>query len=72
MDLSDPAEAAVVCDDCYQHIMGRMRAEAPELTGEGWREAREQFDHERGVSGRCYKTASGSAVHVQPWCRCGR
>jgi hypothetical protein len=37
MDLSDPAEAAVVCDACYQHLMGRARAEAPELIGEGWR-----------------------------------
>jgi hypothetical protein len=37
MDLSDPAEAAVVCDACYQHIMGRVQAEAPELAGEGWR-----------------------------------
>jgi hypothetical protein len=37
MDADDPAEAAVVCDACYQHIMGRVRAEAPELIGEGWR-----------------------------------
>ena len=44
IDLSDPDEAPVVCDSCYQHIMGRARAEAPELIGEGWREATEQFD----------------------------
>ena len=37
MDLTDRAEAGVVCDACYQHIMGRVRAEAPELIGEGWR-----------------------------------
>ena len=33
----DPAEAATVCDDCYQHLMGRAHAEAPELIGPGWR-----------------------------------
>ena len=38
IDASNPAEAGVVCDDCYQHIMGRTYAEAPELIGEGWRE----------------------------------
>ena len=38
IDVSDPTEARVVCDDCYQHIMGRAHAEAPELIGEGWRE----------------------------------
>jgi hypothetical protein len=37
IDVTDPDEAPVVCDACYQHIMGRARAEAPELIGEGWR-----------------------------------
>ena len=37
MDLTDPDEAGIVCDGCYQHIMGRVRAEAPELIGPGWR-----------------------------------
>jgi hypothetical protein len=37
MDVTDPAEAAVVCTSCYEHIMGRARAEAPELIGAGWR-----------------------------------
>lgn len=37
IDISDADEAGVVCDDCYQHIMGRARAEAPELIGPGWR-----------------------------------
>ena len=33
----DPAEAGTVCDDCFQRIMARARAEAPELIGPGWR-----------------------------------
>ena len=33
----DSAEAGVVCDACYEHIMARARAEAPELIGPGWR-----------------------------------
>ena len=37
INVTDPAEAGMVCDGCYQHIMGRARAEAPELIGEGWR-----------------------------------
>ena len=37
INVSDPAEAGVVCDGCYRHIMSRARAEAPELIGEGWR-----------------------------------
>ena len=37
IDLTDPAEAGVVCDGCYQHIMARARAEAPEMIGPGWR-----------------------------------
>ena len=37
INVTDPAESGVVCDDCYQHIMARARAEAPELIGEGWR-----------------------------------
>ena len=38
IDVSDPAETGIVCDGCYQHIMSRVHAEAPELIGEGWRE----------------------------------
>ena len=37
INVTDPAEAGVVCDGCYQHIMARARAEAPELIGPGWR-----------------------------------
>jgi DNA-directed RNA polymerase subunit RPC12/RpoP len=37
LDASDPAEAGVVCDECYERIMARVRAEAPELIGPGWR-----------------------------------
>jgi hypothetical protein len=37
MDITNRAEARVVCDDCFQHIMGRVHAEAPHLFGEGWR-----------------------------------
>ena len=33
----DPAEAGMVCDKCYERIMDRVRAEAPELIGPGWR-----------------------------------
>ena len=36
IDVSNPAETGIVCDGCYQHIMSRIRAEAPELIGEGW------------------------------------
>jgi len=39
IDTTDPVEAPVVCDDCYNRIMGRARAEAPELIGPGWQEA---------------------------------
>ena len=59
-----PGEAGIVCDACYGRIMGRAQAEAPQLIGAGWREASEQFDRERGVSGKCYRTAGGSAVHI--------
>lgn len=27
---------------------------------------------EREAGRRCYWTPSGAAVHVKPWCRCGR
>ena len=37
IDVTDSAEAGVVCDACYEHIMGRAQAEAPELIGPGWR-----------------------------------
>lgn len=37
IDVTNPAEAGLVCDDCYQSIMARARAEAPELIGPGWR-----------------------------------
>lgn len=39
LDVTDPAEAGIVCEDCFQHIMGRARAEAPHLIGKGWRDA---------------------------------
>jgi DNA-directed RNA polymerase subunit RPC12/RpoP len=29
IDTSNPNEAAVVCDDCYQHIMADFRGVAP-------------------------------------------
>ena len=32
--VTDAAESGVVCDGCYQHIMARVRVEAPELIGE--------------------------------------
>ena len=38
IDVTDPDEAGVVCDDCFNRIMARARAEAPELIGEGWRD----------------------------------
>jgi hypothetical protein len=44
IDIGNPDEASVVCDDCYRHIMGRARVEAPELIGPGWREASEARD----------------------------
>ena len=44
IDVTDPDEAGVVCDDCYQYIMGRARAEAPELIGPGWRGAPEVLE----------------------------
>lgn len=37
IDITDRDEAGVVCEDCYEHIMARARAEAPELIGPGWR-----------------------------------
>ena len=55
-------EAGIVCDDCYQHIMARAQAEAPELIGPGWRGGED-------IS-RCYQMASGAPVHVRPGCRC--
>ena len=39
IDVTDRDEAGVVCTACYEHIMGRARAEAPELIGPGWRGA---------------------------------
>ena len=41
IDVTDPDEAGVVCDDCYEYLMGRARAEAPDLIGPGWRGAPE-------------------------------
>ena len=55
IDVSDPSVAGIVCDGCFEYIMARARAEAPEMIGEGW---------------RCYRTDSGMAVHVKPGCRC--
>jgi hypothetical protein len=39
IDVSDPQESAVVCTPCYEYLMGRARAEAPEMIGPGWRGA---------------------------------
>ena len=61
IDASDPAEAGVVCDDCYRHIMGRVHAEAPEAIGARWREYEPPA---------CYRAAAGFMVHVKPGCRC--
>lgn len=38
IDIASGDEAAVVCDACYEHIMGRARVEAPEAIGPGWRD----------------------------------
>ena len=62
IDVSDPAETGIVCDGCYEHIMARAQAEAPELIGPGWRGGED-------IS-RCYQMASGAPVHVRPGCRC--
>ena len=62
IDVTDPAEAGVVCDDCYQYLMGRVHAEAPELIGPGWRGPQSPRS--------CYAMASGAMVHVRPGCRC--
>lgn len=78
IDPSDPDEAGVVCGPCFQHIMGRVQAEAPELIGEGWRGEslfRDPFASvaarsDPGPFGSCYQTASGMMVHVRPGCRC--
>ncbi len=61
LDITDPDESGVVCDDCYQRIMSRARAEAPEAIGWRWR------DYEPDA---CYRTPGGSTVHVKPGCRC--
>ena len=37
LDITDPCEAALVCDDCYTEIM--TKAEADGLLGPGWRNA---------------------------------
>lgn len=39
INVSDPAEAGLVCDGCFEHIMARAHAEAPEMIGPGWRGA---------------------------------
>ena len=61
IDTGNRDEAGVVCDDCYDYIMGRVKAEAPESLGPGWR------DYEPDV---CYRTPGGMMVHVKPYCRC--
>jgi hypothetical protein len=62
INVTDPAEAGVVCDGCYQHIMGRARAEAPELIGEGWRgQAPEPIPDFPGLI--AWLTASGYALN---------
>ena len=71
INVSDPAEAGIVCDACYQHIMGRVHAEAPELIGEGWRGLMPRSaSPPPGPFGECYAMASGTMVHVRPGCRC--
>ena len=44
MDVSDPQESAVVCTPSYEYLMGRARAEAPEMIGPGWRGGHEGLD----------------------------
>ena len=39
IDVSDPRDAGIVCDECVEYLMGRAREEAPEMIGPGWREA---------------------------------
>ncbi len=53
---------AVVCDDCYKAIMGRVQIEAPQLLLAG----------APRVAGACYRTAAGHPVHVRPNCKCPR
>jgi hypothetical protein len=47
-------DVATICDDCWQHIMGRIAREAPWLLQES----------------PCYELAGGSVVHIKPGCRC--
>ncbi len=61
IDITDPDEAGVVCDACFQAIMARACAEAPEAIGPGWRGYQPDA---------CYRTPGGSMVHVKPGCRC--
>ncbi len=86
IDVTDPDEAGVVCTDCYEYLMGRARAEAPELIGPGWRgeppsddpigdALRADAEEARGEpwpsrATRCYSLLSGAMVHVKPDCRC--
>lgn len=62
----NPAERVAVCDDCYETILARVRAEAPHLLGPGWREAQAQWEADHP---RCYMADAGFMVHVRPGCR---
>lgn len=53
---------AVVCDDCFRAIIGRVQIEAPGLLLAG----------APRVKGACYRTGRGHVVHVRPACRCPR
>ena len=62
----EPAETAIVCDACYQHIMGRVRAEAPELTGPGWRgEAPPASDNPIGDALRADAEAARAEIRAE-------
>lgn len=53
---------AVVCDDCFRAIIGRVQIEAPELL----------LPDAPRVAGACYLSQGGFPVHVRPACRCPR
>lgn len=53
---------AMVCDDCFKAIIGRVQIEAPELLLPG----------APRVKGACYLTGRGHAVHIRASCRCPR
>lgn len=61
-DQFEESGTAVVCDDCFKAIMGRVQIEAPELLR----------PDAPLVAGACYLTRGGHEVHVRPSCRCPR